>query len=93
MEQDSPVSTVRGYGLDRWDSIPGRGKIFSLLHSIQTDSRTHLASYLMGTEGSFSKGKVARAMKLTVSLHIVPRSKIVELYLHSFICLNSMLLN
>jgi hypothetical protein len=29
--------------------IPGKDKIFSLLHSIQTSCEAHSASYLMGT--------------------------------------------
>jgi hypothetical protein len=41
MDQDSSVSTVTGYELDRWGSIPGRGKTFYLLQSIQTGSRAH----------------------------------------------------
>jgi hypothetical protein len=38
-----------------------QGQEFSLLHNIQTDSGAHLASYLMGTKGSFPSGKAARA--------------------------------
>jgi hypothetical protein len=32
-------------------SIPGRGKIFLILHSVQTGSGTHPVSYPMGTRG------------------------------------------
>jgi len=39
----------------------GERKEFSLHHRIQTGSRTHSASYLMGTGGSFSGGKAAGA--------------------------------
>jgi hypothetical protein len=46
--------------LDGQGSIPGRGKRVLLLHSIQTGSGAHPASYLMGAEGSFSGGKAAR---------------------------------
>jgi hypothetical protein len=45
------------HGLDGWDLIPSRGKIF-LLHSVQTGSGAHPVSYPMGTGGSFPGGKV-----------------------------------
>jgi hypothetical protein len=50
------------YGQDGRGSIPGRGKRFSLLHSVQTGSEDHLPSYQMGTEGSFPGGKIRRAI-------------------------------
>jgi hypothetical protein len=34
----------------------------------------------MGTEGLFPKGKTDGAVKLMADLHLVPRSRIVELY-------------
>jgi hypothetical protein len=43
------------------DSIPGRDKIFFLLHSVQTSSGTHPASYPMGTGGSFPGSKAVGA--------------------------------
>jgi hypothetical protein len=36
-----------------------QGQDFSLLHSINTGSRAHPASYPVGTVGSFLSGKVA----------------------------------
>jgi hypothetical protein len=59
--RNSSVGIVMGYGLDGWDLIPSRSKIFFLLHSIQTGSVDHPASYTMGTGGSFPDGKAARA--------------------------------
>jgi hypothetical protein len=47
---DSSVGTTTGY------SNPGMGKIFSLLHSVQTGSEADPASYPMGTGGSFRGG-------------------------------------
>jgi hypothetical protein len=41
------------YELDGWGWIPGRGKNVSLLHSVQTSSGAHAASYTMSTGGSF----------------------------------------
>jgi hypothetical protein len=42
-----------GYGLDGRSSILNRDRDFSLLHSVQTDSRAHLAAYPVGTGSSF----------------------------------------
>jgi hypothetical protein len=53
---------------------------------------THPASYPMGTGGSFPRNK-ATGVELTTHLHLVPRSRIVELYLHSPIHLHGVMLN
>jgi hypothetical protein len=50
---DSSVGIATGYGLDGLGSIPGRGKRF--LHSVQTGSGPHPASYPMGTDGLSSR--------------------------------------
>jgi hypothetical protein len=52
--QDSSVSIATGCGLDSQGSIPSRGRDFSLLHSVQTDSGAHPASYPMDTRALFS---------------------------------------
>jgi hypothetical protein len=39
-----------GYGLDGQGSIPSKGKDFFLLHSVQTGSEAHPASYPIGAE-------------------------------------------
>jgi hypothetical protein len=36
----------------------------------------------MGTAGYFSRDKAAKAMKLTTHFHLMPRSRMMELYLH-----------
>jgi hypothetical protein len=41
--------------------FPAGTRDFSLLHSVQTDSRAHPASYTRRTEGSFPGGKAAGA--------------------------------
>jgi hypothetical protein len=46
------VGIPTDYGLDGLGSIPGSVR-FSLLHSVQTDSGAHPASYPVGTVGSF----------------------------------------
>jgi hypothetical protein len=48
------------------------GKNFSPLHSIQTASRAHLASYLMGTADSFARDKVTRLRKINKGRAIPP---------------------
>jgi hypothetical protein len=41
----------------------------------------------------FPQGESGRDMKLTTQVHLVPRSRIVELYLHSLIRLHGVVLN
>jgi hypothetical protein len=53
-----------GYGLDDRDSrfrFPAKAGNFSLHHGVQNGSESHLASYPMGTRGSFLGGKAAGA--------------------------------
>jgi hypothetical protein len=60
--RDSSVGIVI-HGL--WAGWPGfdsrQGKEFTLLHSFQTGSGSHPASYSMGTGGDFPEGKAAGA--------------------------------
>jgi hypothetical protein len=58
---DSSISVVMGCGLGDRGLIPGRAGDFPLLHSIQTGSGAHPASYPVGTGGSFPGGEVAGA--------------------------------
>lgn len=58
--QDSSVGIVIGYRLDArgsWVSILERGKRFSFLRSIQTDSESLPSSYSVGTGSYFPEGK------------------------------------
>jgi hypothetical protein len=83
---------VTCYGLDGQGSIPCRGKsIFS------SPQRPHQlcgspSSYPMVTEGSFSRIKAAGAWNWP-HLHLVPRWRMVDLYLHSPIHLHCTVLN
>jgi hypothetical protein len=56
----SVVIAIR-YRLDGWSLIPGKGKVFSFNHEIQTGSGAHPVTYLMGTGGCFFRGKAAEA--------------------------------
>jgi hypothetical protein len=57
---------------------------FSLLHRALTGSEAHPASYPMGT-GGLSPGVKWQGREADHSPHLVPRSRMVELYLHSHI--------
>jgi hypothetical protein len=70
-------------GLDGRGLIPVRGRNLSLLHAVQTVSGVHPTSYPMGTAGSSTEFK--RPASEADHSHLVPRSRMVELYLHSSI--------
>jgi hypothetical protein len=61
LSRDSSVGVATGYGLDGWGSIPGTGRDFPLLHSVQTGSGAHPASYTFKNVGSFPGGKATGA--------------------------------
>jgi hypothetical protein len=61
---DSSVGIALGYGLDDRGSrfrFPAGAGNFSLHHRVHNGSGAHLASYPMGTGGSFPGGKAAGA--------------------------------
>jgi hypothetical protein len=89
MSWDTSVGIATGYGFDSRGLIPGRGKRCSVVYSLQTGSGAHPASYPMGTGGRFPR----RGVKLTTHLHLVPRSRMLELYLHFLICLPGVVFN
>jgi hypothetical protein len=68
--------------------IPRRGKSFSALHSVHACSGAHPASYTMGTGQLISLG-----VELTTHLHLMLRSRMLKLYLHSLIYLHYAVLN
>jgi hypothetical protein len=75
----SSVSIATGWTVEVRFSA---GSSSSLFLSVQTVSDTHPGSYLMGTGGLFPGKKSGLGMKLTSHLHLVPRSRMMELYLH-----------
>jgi hypothetical protein len=88
--RDSLVGISTDYGLDGRGPIPLHGQSLSLPHSVQSCSRTHPASYPVGTWGSFPMGKAARAWSWHPSSAEV---KMVELYLHSPVYLHGIVVN
>jgi hypothetical protein len=79
--QDRSLRIVMGYGLHGWSLIPTRGNS-SPLHSVQ---------HVLGlNQPPIRRVKVAicqrnsgRGVKLATRLHLVPKSTMVEPYLHS----------
>jgi hypothetical protein len=88
---DSSVGTKTGYGLESRGSVPGAS--FFFLHSVQTVSGAHQDSYPMDTWGDFLGGLSEWGLKLTTRLHLVSKSRMVELYFHSSIRLHAILFN
>jgi hypothetical protein len=72
---------------------PVRAREFSLLNNVQTGSGAHPDSYQADTGDCYSGGKEAGDVKLTTHLHLVPKSKMMELCVHSPIRLHGLVLN
>jgi hypothetical protein len=70
-----------------------RKEFFSFLYRVKTGSEAHPGDYPLGAEGSFPEGKSAKGVKLTTRHHLVPRLRVVELYIHSPILLHGLVLN
>lgn len=81
-EPDSSVATATGY--TAVVRFPAGARNFSLLHNVQTRS---------GYRGLFPRGQSGQGVKLTTRLHLVPRSRMMELYLDSSIRLHEAMLN
>jgi hypothetical protein len=71
--RDSSVGIATGYRLKGRGSIPSRDRI------ILFSSRPALGL----TRGPFPRGKSGRGLTLTTHLHLLPKSRTVELFLHS----------
>jgi hypothetical protein len=74
---DSSVGITVGCGLDDGVLFLAGMRDFCLLHGVQIGSEAYLASYTIGD--SFLWCKAA----LTDHLHLLPRSRMVELYINS----------
>jgi hypothetical protein len=74
--RDSSVGVGTGYRLDGRGSITGRDKIFVSIPKRQ--DRLCGPPYTIGI-GEFFPGVLRRGVKLTTHLHLVPKSRMVEL--------------
>jgi hypothetical protein len=81
----SSVGIAIGNELDGRGSIPSRGHIFF--------SAAQRPDLLWIRPDSYSMHIDGRRAKLTTHLHLVPRSRMVELYLHFLIRLHGVVLN
>jgi hypothetical protein len=85
--RDNSVGVATGYGLDGPGSIPSRVKIyFSPQHPDRLWDPPSLLSN--GYGGLLSRRYSGQDMNLTTHFHVVPRSRMVEIYLHSLIRLH-----
>jgi hypothetical protein len=80
-------------GLDDRISIPGRGKAFFFYFIASRLALGPTQAPIQRVQGMISSGLSGWVVKLTTYLHLVPRSKIVELYLHSRTLLHDIALN
>jgi hypothetical protein len=78
--RDSPVGTATGYGLYGRGSFPEGATDCSLLHRPVPGPTQPPIQWV---PGALSRRQIGRGVKLTTLLHQVPRSRKVELYLHS----------
>jgi hypothetical protein len=82
-----------GHGLEGRGWIPDRGKIISLsTESISTLGPAQpLVEWLPGR--TLFRGEIGRGMKLINHFRLVPRSRMVEVFLHSSIRLYGVVIN
>jgi hypothetical protein len=89
--QDSSVGIATSYGLDGRGSIPEKSKIF-LFSTASKPALGPTQPPIQWLPGVSSPGReIGRGVKLTTHFHLVPRSRMLELYLHSPICLSGIL--
>jgi hypothetical protein len=79
--RDSSVSIATGCELNCQGLIPGRGMRFSLLHNDHIGYEAHPASFPMRAGALYPE--VKRPGPEADHTHLVPRSRIAEVYLHS----------
>jgi hypothetical protein len=78
---------VTDYGIDGRGSIPSKGEIFV------SSAASRPALGPIQPPIKWVHGKISTGVKLTTNLQLVPRSRIVELYLHTPIRVHGIMLN
>jgi hypothetical protein len=86
--RDSSVGIAMAYGLDGRGSIPSRARFFSAPQRLGPTQAP-----IQWVPGALPRGWSGRGVKLTSHVHLVPRSRMVELCLHSPICFHGIVLN
>jgi hypothetical protein len=90
VSRDSSVGIAMGYGLDGRGSIPSRRKRF--LPTQRPERLWGPPSFLSnGYRGLFPREQSVWHVKLNTHLQLMPRSKMVDLYLHSP-CISGMII-
>jgi hypothetical protein len=79
---DTSVGIATEYGLDSQGFHSRQGQEISVF-STMSNSGLSPVETLIWYRGFFPRGWSCRGLKLTTHLHLVSRSKVVELYLHS----------
>jgi hypothetical protein len=87
LKQLDSVGTATDYGLDYQGSIPGKGKSF--LFSIFSGSALGPTQLPI----RWIPGALSLGLKLVTLFHLLPRSRMMELYLHSPTCIHGIVLN
>jgi hypothetical protein len=72
--------------------IPDGDERFFLLHNVQTGRGADPPFHTMGTGGLYPRISSGRSVKLAIHLYLVPRLKMVEIYLHCFMHFYGMVL-
>ena len=62
------------HGFGNWNSIPGRGRNFLLLHGVQSGPMAHPVTYSLGNESFFFRWQSGWNVNLTNSSQLVPGS-------------------
>jgi hypothetical protein len=88
----SSVSIAIGYLLGGRNSISGREQNISILFSVHTGSWAHTSCCPVSSE-CLSRVYGGQDVKLSIHIRLVPKSRMVELYLHSSPCLYGLRLN
>jgi hypothetical protein len=83
---------VAGYGLDGWSSIPGRGK-FLIFFTASIPALGPTRHRIQWVPKAVFPGVTRLEHEADNSSHLLKRFRMVELYLHSPICLHDIVLN